>query len=678
MGAIRFIFGLVGLVVMVAVVGLAVFIFTFDFDALKKDISAQASAKYGREIALKGPMKVDFNDGLSLNVKDVTVSSPDGFSNHDFAHIGNLYVFLNWQALLNHAVDIKKVTVDDAQLVLQTNSAGKNNWDFNDPTAKPAPEDKKAIQKQAAEAPSDFRIEKIELKEVELTNTSLTQIAANGKKSVIVLDSAEFKMPGNGALGAKAKGKYNGAAFDFNFDAEKGMQELLGGKATPVHLTATYGGASYGVKGLLAHSEKEVDITNMTATAMGLDATGNLHINIAGAKPGISGNLTIPQLNLMELQKGPVTKAAAVNVEPVGKVQASLIAAGPAPDLSALNAANADIRLTIQKLISSETVTLDNVATQLKLNNGVLQLNDLAFTFLGTPYRGQVEVDGHGAGQVRIALSGTNIDFPAVAHAINAKLPVDAKGDLSMDVRGQGLTPEEITRTLAGKLELAMGKGSFDLGGGDEMAVGLIRFLFPAGTAQKPSMDCLGARFNVANGTFTTNGLVMDTNLATIGGEGSFNPSAQNINMLMRPVAKGAQTASLLQVPVRISGSTAHPSFMPEESAVVQKVTAILQGNRGPVSSGVPQVTPGTGNNACIAALNNPKPIMVTPPTPKEALKETVNTATQGYKNIRDQIKGALNGSTNNAAPATTGTQQPANNNNPAAVINNLKGLFGK
>lgn len=695
MKVMRFVAGIVGLLVVIPVIAVGIFLATFDANAFKKDIMAQVSEKLGRQVTIDGAVKIDFTDGLSVNLKEVKVASPNGFAEKDFASVGDLYVFINWQALLNRAIEVKKLTLSDARFVLQTNAAGRNNWDLA-PQKEAAVKEvvvkdnaeksdniveatKKELGKAVEERKSDFQIERVELSSIEIKNTSIVQIAADGKKQEVVIETATFKIPVSGPFSAMAKGAYNTTPFAVDLEAERGINDLISGNATPIDLKADYAGQSYAARGLLARSEKDINLTNLEARLMGSEWTGNLHVETGGAKPAINGSLTTGKFDLTSMAK-PAQKAQA---EGMPKPKATLIAAevAPAPDLQVLNTLNADLKLAIGELVATPDLTLNKLATVVKIADGRLLLNDLSFTLLDTPYKGLVEVDGRNrTPSVRVVMDAANVDLPLLAQKFKSKLPVSSRGDISADLRMNGLTPESMMASLGGKLEIALGEGTFDMGGADETAVNLVKFLFPQGAVQqKPNISCAALRFNAANGVLTTNGLVLESNFATVGGEGTIDLGGQNVDLLLRPVPKESKTASLIATPVRVSGPMAKPGFAPQQDALFQKVSGILRGSSGPVSTGVPQVKPVANGNACIAALNNPQPIMVTPPSAKEVLKDNVqqvkdriNQGKDSIKSLKDMFNGK--GATNNGtAPATEG-QQPAAQD----TINKLKGLLGR
>lgn len=693
MKLIGWILGVLGALVVLPIIALGIFVATFDMNKMKHDVLAQLNQKLGREVAINGKVGIEFKDGLAIDLNDVQISSPAGFASKDFAKIGSLKAALNWKALVRRELDVKSIYVADAAIHLQTNAAGKNNWDFKmeannaapvpltGPAMIPAKQEitdeevadaaKKEIENVMKGGKPDFTIKQVALNHLELKNTVIKMSdARTGKSQIVAFDQGLFAMPIAAPFTADAKGKYNDAAFDVNFAAEKGAVDLLSGRATPIDLKAKYMGEAYAVKGMFAHSPNAIQINNMQAQLKGMVWRGVLQVATGGAKPAITGDLQTDLLNLPALSSAKPVSAAAEQEEKL--LATPIVAEKPAgADLSFLKAFNADLKLAIGQIIASPTLNLNKVNTQAVVGDGRLRLNNLVFTLLDTPYRGLVEIDGNAPRNpvTHVVLNGANINLVELAKAFNSKMPVDSHGDIATDIRLTGLDPQAMTNSLTGKIEVVLGPGTVDTGGADRMGVGLAKFLFPGGAVQNnPRISCAAMRFNAVNGVLNTNGMVVDTNAATIGGDGSINLGAQTVNLTLKPVPKGLKGSDLFVVPVRVSGPSASPSFMPDENAALNKATAILTGNRQPINTGVPQVEATGKGNACLVAINNPKPIMLTPPTAKEAVQQVKEQAKDVINLGKDIFKGGRD-----AAKGDKGSQDQA-----IDKLKQLKGIFGQ
>ena len=662
---LKLIGGIVAFIIIVPVLLLVGLYVTVDFDGLKKDITQKASTSLGRDIALNGPIGIGFEHGIALSLKDVSIGNPAGFKDKEFLKAGKISVALNWKALADHKIDVQQFVVEDANIHLVTNAAGENNWELKipksaeeKPSAAAAATDQAALA-QTADVPSNFKIERVDLNSIEVLNTTLHQKdERSGKSQDLEIKKATINAPSNSPLNVGAQGSYNKAPFTVEFTAPGGIQELSEGKPTQIDLKADYAGQSYTVKGTYARSTKSQSIKNLNAKVMGIDVTGNLTANLDGDVPSVTGNLSASEINLSSLNKDSQksvqkkTRPAIQSLVLVNKQLANAIAtSAPTPDFKALKSVNADIALTVGKLIFAEDKTVDNFKTNINLSGGRLRLDAISATFLNVAYKGLLDFNPTGATPVtHVVLNGNNIDFVALAAAFNSKSPLAANGDLNLDITGQGLTPDTFKNTLSGKIEMIAGKGALDVGNSGAAGINLIKMLYPKTQAsEKQNINCGVLRFNADNGVLKSNGILFDSPLAAVSGEGNIDLVHDNANLLFRHAVKDQQAGSFLNVPIKATGSVANLKFMPEEKAVAEKVMSAINGG-GSTSTGVPRVDPNASGNGCVATLNDPHPIMLEQMKTQDAAKATINQAKDVIKSI----------------------------GKPSEAIDKLKGLFGR
>ncbi len=666
---VRFILGVVAFIVIVPILLLVGLYITVDFDGLKKEITQKASVQLGRDIALNGPIGIGFEHGLALSVKDVSIGNPTGFKDKEFLKAGKISVALNWKALADHKIDVQHFVVEDANINLITNASGENNWDIKLPksdevkvtaTASTAPDSTTVkADSKSVEVQSNFKIEKVDLNSIEVLNTKLHQKdERSGKVQDLEFKKATINAPSAAALNVGAQGSYNKTPFTIEFTAPEGLQHLSEGKPAQIDLKADYAGQSYVVKGTYTRSAKAHDIKNLNAKVMGIDVSGNVTLRLDADIPAVSGNLSIPELNLVSLNAAS-PKTAQKRVRPavqslvlVNKLPASMIvAAAPAPDFKALKAINANLGLTIGKIIFADNKSLDNFKTNVNISGGRLRLDPYSTTFLNVVYKGMLEFNPTGPTPVtHLVLNGSNIDFVALAAALGSKSPLAANGDLNLDITGHGLAADTFKNTLSGKIEMIAGKGALDVGHGGAAGINLIKMLYPRTQAsEKQNINCGVLRFNADNGVLRSNGILFDSPLAAVVGEGNIDLVRDNANLLFRHAVKDLQAGSFLNVPMRATGPIANLTFMPEEKAVAEKVMSAINGG-GSTSSGVPRVDPNAKGNGCVATLNDPHPVMLEQMKAQDAAKATINQAKDVIKSI----------------------------GKPSETIDKLKGLFGR
>lgn len=126
-----------GAVVVVAVGGVATVIATFDPNTLKPRIRDAVREATGRELALNGAIGLKPSLWPTVEVHDVALSNPPGFSRPNMATLHSLELRLGLIPLLSRRIEIERLVLVGPDIVLETNAKGEPNWEMT-PAAKPA------------------------------------------------------------------------------------------------------------------------------------------------------------------------------------------------------------------------------------------------------------------------------------------------------------------------------------------------------------------------------------------------------------------------------------------------------------------------------------------------------------------------------------------------------------
>ncbi|MCA3261127.1 MAG: AsmA family protein [Telmatospirillum sp.] len=128
--------GLVGLVV-VAVAGVFIVASSIDPNQYKPQIVEAAKNATGRDLALKGDIKLSIGLSPSFGIADVTFANAAWGSRPEMVKVGRFEVQVALLPLLSKQIEIKRLVLADTDILLETDAAGRGNWEFQ--TAAPAP-----------------------------------------------------------------------------------------------------------------------------------------------------------------------------------------------------------------------------------------------------------------------------------------------------------------------------------------------------------------------------------------------------------------------------------------------------------------------------------------------------------------------------------------------------------
>ncbi|MCL2022564.1 MAG: AsmA family protein [Betaproteobacteria bacterium] len=118
---------LLGTMCLVFLAFLAVCFIGFDGEALKERIVAEAQAKTGRALEIKGALRLKILPRLAVEINDARLSGPNGEG--EFLQIGQLRGALEILPLLGGRISVNQVEARDFALFAERNADGSTNFD---------------------------------------------------------------------------------------------------------------------------------------------------------------------------------------------------------------------------------------------------------------------------------------------------------------------------------------------------------------------------------------------------------------------------------------------------------------------------------------------------------------------------------------------------------------------
>lgn len=203
-----------------------------------------------------------------------------------------------------------------------------------------------------------------------------------------------------------------------------------------------------------------------------------------------------------------------------------------------------------------------------------LKVWGLTFTNLkvsGSADRGDIKVRPLTAGFYEGHLSGA-LNLKAESKSLTAGLTLDATGfqsgpflidavskeylrgttDFKLDLRGFGATDADLLRSLAGRMLLRIGQGSYRLFGLGSSNADKGK---PQEQTARTNYDSLSASFNVQNGVFSTSDFAMKGSVVSATGKGQFSLAEESVDMNFNAVLVATPN-----VPIRVYGDLYNPS----------------------------------------------------------------------------------------------------------------------
>jgi hypothetical protein len=211
---------------------------------------------------------------------------------------------------------------------------------------------------------------------------------------------------------------------------------------------------------------------------------------------------------------------------------------------------------------------------------------------------------------------------------------------------------------LSGSTSLQMGEGRINNRFAKIMLSDLFKLISTGGSADSSNLNCVVSKFDITKGLATSKVLVVDTNGATIVGDGKVMLDSEKLDMHLDPTAKQANLVNLA-IPVNVGGTLASPSVLPDPTALAKNATGALAGvagNGGNAagaltglltgnSSGGTAKPAGAASGGCgsVAAGTTPTTTAPAQPAAPTSPADQLLQGTQKKKDVGNALKGLLN-----------------------------------
>ncbi len=631
------------LVVVVALVVAAVaFLESLDFNTYKRLIAGEVERVTGRTLTMQGSLKLSLFPVPALSTKGVTLANAKWGSRPNMLRIGELDAEVDlWPLLYGGRVNINRLVLKNADLLLETDAKGRSNWLFQAPHQKlPA-----KLSKSGSMSPQtipDF--DRLIIHNLKVTyrngvsgkaySATLADFSATANNGAPVLLSADALYRGlpiqlTATVGPLTELFEHGRPYPVDGQISfLGMSaRILGSLTDPLkgkglnlnfsiegHNFATLSTAlDHPVRGVLPYrfavtlvgnlgGELDLQGLQINLGHSAVAGAGKLWLN--GSRPRIAAALTSSLLDLRPFfHNGPNLPTPLARV--VTPKNAPIFSAKPWP-LDALGVVDADITLNAGQLIIGHW-NLNDVATHVTLANRNLQIVALSAGVAG----GKVKMTGDLAAEqtpaaLRLDGEAKGIDLASLTQMANGGGIIQTgRGDLYVAVNGEGNSMQQLMANLNGRVSFVVNKSKLDTRLFNLIGAGLIDEI-PRWVSGKGGneLNCAVGRFDIRQGIATADGLLADSDKVTVRGTGAVNLGAETLDLTLSPRPKDASLVSLA-IPIDVGGTFRSPTFMPDKLALAKDVAGAVVGTAiNPLGIFIPLVSAGTGKqNPCLAAI---------------------------------------------------------------------------
>ena len=503
------------LVLLVPVAG-ALGVWSIDQGYLRRLIVARVEQATGRTFTVTGPVGIDWSLHPTLTMQQLALANAPWGAEPAMLRVERLTLQVAALSLLSGRPDLERVTVQGADLLLETDPAGTGNWAFQPAAATAEPD---AAMAEAGPLPS--------VRQVLLAAGRVRyRDGGSGATTDLRLDQAALDTTSGGAT------------------ANLGLAGSLDGK--PLRASGRLGA----LDAVLAGHGTPLTLTALALTLAGSDLAGSASLHLGGDRPRLEAELTAHRLDLRDLLPpvaDPAPPAGATTLFPTTPL--------PLADLDRL-----DLQLHLRAdTVATPALALDGVELTAALAAGRLKVAPLRFALLDRPVQGALEADAAPA-RLAVRLAGDDVDLGRLLAALAHTTLVEGRGDFRLQLEGQGASPHALAATASGRASVLMGPGRLPgqllsgLAGGVRQLLG---DLTAAGKAEPAGLRCAALDARAEAGVARLD-LLLDTAYSTVVGGGTVDLGAERVDLTLTPQSKEVDLD--LAVPVTIRGPLMAPT----------------------------------------------------------------------------------------------------------------------
>jgi AsmA family protein len=617
-----------------------------DWNRFKPWINDKVSEATGRAFAVNGDLSFSwerppeqqvgwrrFVPWPHLRAQDITLGNPDWARTGPLmARVKQLDTTVNPLALFTKTISIRTLVVDGGTVTLEKSKDDKNNWTF---------------KKKEEDQPSAWTFA---LHSLAIKNGNLRYVDPAKKADA----TAQIDTSDDGTVNFKLGGMFNdervgggGKAGGLLTLMEKNVQypveaTLKVGDTTitadgrltdPAHPSALdlklkILGASmadlfpisglvlpetpkFSTEGRVVASFKPDDIRVRYEKFQGKvgdsDIAGTLEYLQRKPRPMLSGEVVSNQLRLTDLRALVGTDEEANKDDEKAKIPPGKVLPVSPFKTDRWGKMDVKVKFSGKKIIRDAALPIDNLQTNVTMENGLLSLAPLNFGIAGGRLTTELNINGRdNPAKARMKMSARGLRlkelFPK-AESMQASIG-EVNGDAELSAAGNSFAA--LLGSANGEVKSLISQGSISKfileAAGLNIASALAAKLFGDRQVQ---LNCMAADFGVKNGVMQTRMFVIDTNDATITADGNINFAEEKLNLTIHPESKGVRIISL-RSPLYVGGTFKEPDFGVDKGVVAAKAAAatVLGVAAAPAAALLALINPGPAEDSpCVPLL---------------------------------------------------------------------------
>ncbi|WP_366555937.1 AsmA family protein [Aquibaculum sediminis] len=217
-----------------------------DFDEIRRLAENEVQKATGRELQIEGPIDIALSLTPAIRLEGIRFANAPGGGAEDMARAERLEVQVALLPLLQSEIEVQRLVLVDADILLETDAEGRANWDFSQDSADG--EEQPAEPASDGGAQGEPQLPRLEA--VTIENARVTwRDGRSGESLALTVEEAQISETEN-SLNLDVSGTYQ--EIPFALEGQVGAPALiLSGADVPVDLEGHLADTAFAVEGLV-------------------------------------------------------------------------------------------------------------------------------------------------------------------------------------------------------------------------------------------------------------------------------------------------------------------------------------------------------------------------------------------------------------------------------------------
>ena len=583
---------------------------TIDKRELLAPLTSRLEQATGRKLTLGAEPRIDISLTPTLVLEDVTFANVPWGSRPEMLRAKRIEAQVALLPLLSRTVDIRRFTLVEPTVLLETDASGTPNWVFV-PTPGGPSASAGAGTAAGALAVGELVIER-----------GVVDYREGRTGTVTPIRIERFYVRGRdpaSPLVAQFKGSVDAVPLDVE-GAFGPLAALRAGQwPWPVSLKGEVAGRKAEVQGKLRAAPDLVEVQELVIVTGESRIAGTIaRQERPGARALVRFDLTADVLRPLDLAMAAAATAGAQEARAAKAAQAHDPHLFPATPFGFAGLRSIDARgsLAIASLRLADGRKLGPLRAKVALDGGRLVVDDLVLAAHGGTFRGGLLVDARESTPVLgVRLDGRGLDLEGLLAAVGVRRGIEgAKSDLALDLAMRGTSPRAWASSVTGTATLKVGPGSLttsDQGLTAELGAMLDALNPLRRSSARVELACAVARLPFEAGVARVRrGIAVETDQVGVSASGTIDLVHETLELSFDPRVRGGLPLDLARLArtAHLKGPLRNPTVRVDPlgvAAAAVDVGAMLKG------AGVAALLGGArrvaGGNECAVALGKPE-----------------------------------------------------------------------